>query len=143
MKHLNTILIKLKIFDTDGTLSLTSVALMVVLVKVAVAKDVDIMTLCGLFMALLSYNAKKFSIHKKVGADRKHELEVGTQAEKLEELHNKIHDARVASNKAAEAAEAQKEDIADLYGRLDKVKELEKQLQTLNQQIQLSKLHMR
>lgn len=89
---LDQILIKLKVFDADGTLSLTSVALMVVIVKIAIAKEIDIVSLGGLLVALLSYNAKKFSAHKKAEAEHKHELAKGVESDKIEVLSKEIRD---------------------------------------------------
>ena len=53
------LLMKWKIFDPDETLSLSNVALMVLVVKMAIAPQLDFPTLTAFFAVLLNHNAKK------------------------------------------------------------------------------------
>jgi hypothetical protein len=59
MKHLKSLLRALQIFDRDNKLSLTSLALMVIIVKLAVAPTLDWTVITVFFISLLNYNAKK------------------------------------------------------------------------------------
>lgn len=58
----------LKIFDQDNTLSLTSVGVIILLVKIACAPILDWPTAAGLLLTLLSYNFKRHLGHKKASA---------------------------------------------------------------------------
>lgn len=57
-KHLE-LLIASRVYDPDGTVSLTSVLMMVLIIKLAVM-PVDWGTAVALFMALANFNAKKW-----------------------------------------------------------------------------------
>ncbi len=59
MKRIKALLISLKIFDPDMTLSLTNSAVMVLIGKIAFAASIDWPTVSTLLLALLSYNYKR------------------------------------------------------------------------------------
>lgn len=59
MNKLKAILRSLQIFDRDNKLSLTSLALMVIIAKLAVAPTLDYTIITTFFLALLNYNSKK------------------------------------------------------------------------------------
>lgn len=48
-----------KIFDPDGTLSLSNLGMMVVIFKLATAGNLDWAVLTAFFLALLNHNARK------------------------------------------------------------------------------------
>lgn len=59
MKKLQAVLRSLQIFDATNKLSLTSLALMVIIYKLAEAPTLDWTILTGFFLALLQYSGKK------------------------------------------------------------------------------------
>jgi hypothetical protein len=59
MKRLTALLKALKIFDPDNTLSLSNIAMMVVIVKLATAQSLDWAVLTSFFLVLLNHNARK------------------------------------------------------------------------------------
>lgn len=59
MINLKKLLTALKITDPDNTISLTSIGVMIILAKIALAPTLDWATAATLLLALLSYNAKK------------------------------------------------------------------------------------
>jgi hypothetical protein len=59
MKLFNSFLIRSRLCDPDGTLSLTSIMMMVIIYKVAVSQTLDFELVITLFLALASYNTKK------------------------------------------------------------------------------------
>ena len=59
MKHLLSFLKALKLFDPDNTLSLSNVAMMVVVFKLAAAQSLDWTVLTAFFITLLNHNARK------------------------------------------------------------------------------------
>lgn len=60
MKHIPSILRALKIFDPDNSLSLTSIAMFVIIVKLALAPALDWAIITAFFITLLNYNTKKW-----------------------------------------------------------------------------------
>ena len=62
------LLIQLRIFDKDQTLSLTSILLMVAIVRLAFFAA-DFYTIGILTLALANYNGKKFANHKSKAQD--------------------------------------------------------------------------
>ena len=96
MRKIRKLLIALRLLDADETLSLTSITLMVLIVKLAVAPQLDWTVLTAFFMSLLSYNAKKFSNHKKVEADRKHDSLTTDNHKRLETAEKDIKELRSA-----------------------------------------------
>lgn len=59
MDKIIKLLIASKILDDDKTLSLSSVLMLVLIVKVALTPTMDWSTISALFLALLSYNSRK------------------------------------------------------------------------------------
>ena len=59
MKKLQAFLRSLQIFDATNKLSLTSLALMVIIVKLAMAPTLDWTIITTFFLALLNYTGKK------------------------------------------------------------------------------------
>jgi len=59
MKRLIQFLQAIRLFDQDGVLSLTNIAMMVVIYKIATATNMDWAVLTGFFLALMNYNVKK------------------------------------------------------------------------------------
>lgn len=96
MGKLKQALVFLRLVDAhDGTVSLTSVALWVVLFKVAVAQSVEMTEVATLMLALLQYSAKK--VINRRPKDDSGALEAVT--EKLASLETKI--AAVGAFKSA------------------------------------------
>ena len=83
MDKLKTILVASKIFDPDNTLSLTSIGVMIILAKIALAPALDWATAATLLLALLSYNTKKILRSK----EKSKEIESQT---KLKEIEDKV-----------------------------------------------------
>lgn len=92
MKKLNSLLVKFKIFDADNTLSLTSVCLIVLIVKIATS-PLDYATATAFFLALLNYNSKKLLNDKK-------EVRAFVKSNEIDALEAKI-DAHGQTLKAA------------------------------------------
>jgi uncharacterized membrane protein len=59
MKKFISFLKSIKLFDPDNTLSLTNLAMMVVIGKLAFANELDWTVLTAFFLTLASYNTKK------------------------------------------------------------------------------------
>lgn len=59
MKHIKSFLRSLQIFDKENKLSLTSIALMVIIYKLAEAPTLDWTIITTFFLALLNYTGKK------------------------------------------------------------------------------------
>jgi hypothetical protein len=59
VNKLSKLLVSLKVFDPDMTLSLTNTAVMVLIGKIAFATSIDWPTVSTLLLALLSYNYKR------------------------------------------------------------------------------------
>lgn len=52
-------LVSLKLFDPDGTLSLTNIAVMVLIAKIATASAIDWQVVSALLITLVSYGHKR------------------------------------------------------------------------------------
>lgn len=65
MSRIEQLLVKLRLFDADNTLSLTNVTLIVLIVKLALIPSPDLPTLAGLITGLSAYNVKKVFAHAK------------------------------------------------------------------------------
>lgn len=87
--RLPTLLVILRIFDSDRTLSLTSIGVMIILAKIAAAPVLDWATAATLLLALLSYNAKKVMRSKEKAAETE-------SADKLKEVEDKIQELNKA-----------------------------------------------
>lgn len=83
------LLVTLKVFDSDKTLSLTSIGVMIILAKIAVAPVLDWATAATLLLALLSYN------HKKILRSRE-KVKANDEANQLKALEDKIQDLNKA-----------------------------------------------
>lgn len=81
------ILRALKIFDADNTLSLTSIGVMVILVKIAIAPTLDWATASTLMLALLNYSYKRHLNHKVSTAKVESEGKVAEIENKISELN--------------------------------------------------------
>lgn len=89
MKSFQALLVKLRLFDPDNTLSLTSILLMVAIARMAIF-PADMYTIGILTLALAHANAKRFSAHKaKVHAGKKADLEATDKA-KLELMEAEV-----------------------------------------------------
>jgi len=73
----------LKITDADNSISLTSIGVMVLLTKIALAPTIDWAVAASLLLTLLSYNYKRHLSHKATQAAKADET-------KLEEVERKI-----------------------------------------------------
>lgn len=79
-KKLEDLLIQLRIFDPDHTLSLTSILMGVLIVKIAVVPVLDVASVVTVLLALVNYNVKKFNHYK----TRKTDDGVKQKVERLE-----------------------------------------------------------
>lgn len=77
------LLVILKVFDSDKTLSLTNIGVMIILGKIATAAVLDWVTASTLLLSLLSYNAKKVLRGKEKAAEAE-------STSKLKEVEDKI-----------------------------------------------------
>ena len=63
--RLNTLLIRSKLCDPDGTASLSNICMMVLIARLAIAPELDWVTMTAFFGVLLNHNSKKwFSMSK-------------------------------------------------------------------------------
>lgn len=69
MHKLDNMLIKLKIFDVDGTLSITSLMMFVLIGKVAATSTMDWTIISAMFLGLANYNGKKWFAKSKASKD--------------------------------------------------------------------------
>lgn len=84
MLRIESLLIKLRLFDPDKTLSLTSILLMVAIARLAFS-PADAYTVGILTLALANSNAKKYSHHKM----KEHQDAVkGLESDALQRLDN-------------------------------------------------------
>jgi hypothetical protein len=90
MKRIDTLLAKLKLFDADGTLSLSNIAMAVVIFKLATAGSLDWTVLTAFFLALLNHNARK---HWRGKAESKQVKDT----ERLDQLETTIKSIATAS----------------------------------------------
>lgn len=91
MNKLKALLRSLQLFDSSNKLSLTSIGVMVILVKIAMAPTLDWTTASALLLSLLSYNFKKVLNTKQAQAEAADTL-------KLSDLENKIQEMNRAFN---------------------------------------------
>jgi len=91
VRRMKTLLVSLKIFDPDMTLSLTNVGVLVLIVKIAAASEIDWPTTASLMLALLAYN------HKKILRNKEKVKEIEGQT-KLKEIEDKISDLNKVFN---------------------------------------------
>jgi hypothetical protein len=59
MKHIKATLRALQIFDSSNKLSITSIAMMVIIVKLALAPTLDWAIITAFFLSCLNYTGKK------------------------------------------------------------------------------------
>lgn len=86
----------LRVIDIhDGNVSLTNVALLIVLVKLAVAPEVTLVDAGALLVALLSYQGKKL-IRKDVNKDSEAATQVAAMQERVDELASKVQQQQIA-----------------------------------------------
>jgi hypothetical protein len=83
MTKTHTWLVKWKICDADGTLSLSNVMLAVIIVRLAFTPTLDWTTLSGLSLALMNHNARKWFAKDKVA-------KIVSDQEKLVALTNDV-----------------------------------------------------
>ena len=60
MNKIDKLLVKLKIFDSDNTLSITSLMMLVLIFKVGMSPTIDWSIISALFLGLANYNGKKW-----------------------------------------------------------------------------------
>ncbi len=68
--------------------------MIVVITKVALAKELDAATLTGFFMALLAYNGKKVSAHLKAGAEHAFKMEEEKNGEAVQKITKELQDLK-------------------------------------------------
>lgn len=92
-KKLEDLLIQLRIFDPDRTLSLTSILMMVLITKIALVPVLDMASLGVILLTLVNYNLKKFNHYK----TRKTDDGVKQKVERLEtEVRSLINAAELS-----------------------------------------------
>ena len=87
VSKLQKLLVTLKVFDSDNTLSLTSLGVMIILGKIAIAPVLDWATAATLLLALLSYNAKKVLRSKEKAAETDSADSLKALEDKIQELN--------------------------------------------------------
>jgi hypothetical protein len=90
MRKLLSFLKATKVFDPDNTLSLSNVAMMVIVARLAVAPNLDWTILTAFFVTLLNHNARKH------WAKTKASKEIADQ-EKLKELEETVKKLHLAA----------------------------------------------
>lgn len=90
-ERLSTFLVNAKVCDPDKTLSLTNLMMAVLIAKVAMSPELDAGTVASLFLALASYNGKKWLQRDKV----KKSIE---DTEKLNKLETEVRSLIQAQN---------------------------------------------
>lgn len=94
---MQTILTKLRLLDEQGNLSITNLAMMVLITKIGLANQIDWPTVAGLLMALANYGYKRHVNNAQVTAQTQadealatklsdFELKIKQGEEKLQEL---------------------------------------------------------
>jgi len=89
VSKLNGWLIKWKLCDADGTLSLSNVLFMVLIVKLALATTLDWTTLSAILLSVMNHNARKWFAKSK--ADK-----TVTDQEQLQSLVNEVKGLRAS-----------------------------------------------
>jgi hypothetical protein len=79
MKQVLSVLKAIKVFDPDNTLSLSNVAMMVIIGRLATTQQLDWTVLVGFFLTLLNHNSRKWFAKSKASKEL-------TDTAKLEEL---------------------------------------------------------
>jgi hypothetical protein len=87
VSRLPKLLVTLKVFDSDKTLSLTNLGVMIILGKIATAAVLDWTTAATLMLALLSYNAKKVMRSKEKAAEAESSDNLKALEDKIQELN--------------------------------------------------------
>ena len=87
VSRLPKLLVILKVFDSDKTLSLTNLGVMIILGKIATAAVLDWTTAATLMLALLSYNAKKVMRSKEKAAETESTDNLKALEDKIQELN--------------------------------------------------------
>lgn len=77
-----------RLIDSDNTLSLTSIALVIILFKIALAPGISLTEIGGLFIALLSYQSKKVINNKAP------KLAAAVEPSQVEELKQKFEEVQ-------------------------------------------------
>lgn len=89
MSRLQKLLVTLKVFDPDYTLSLTNLGVTVLIGKIATASTIDWPTTASLMLALLAYN------HKKI-LRSKEKAKADDAEDKLKQVEDKIQELNKA-----------------------------------------------
>mgnify|MGYP005986997811 CR=1 FL=1 len=71
MKNLNKLLQKLRFLDEEGRLSITNLAMITILTKVALAPAMDNQSIIAMFLALMNYSHKRHELNKAKNLDSK------------------------------------------------------------------------
>ncbi|MDQ3231618.1 MAG: hypothetical protein M3Q07_07340 [Pseudobdellovibrionaceae bacterium] len=90
-KRLLAFLKSIKLYDPDDTLSLSNIAMMVLIGKLAVAQSLDWTVLTAFFITLLNHNSKKWFARAKAAK------EIGDVA-KVEALEKAVQGLNTALN---------------------------------------------
>jgi uncharacterized membrane protein YidH (DUF202 family) len=88
VSKMTKILRALQIFDSSNKLSLTSIGVMVILTKIALAPTLDWATASTLLLALLSYNYKRHLNHKTEVVKAEADGKLETVVKQVQELNN-------------------------------------------------------
>lgn len=62
---------KIRVFDEEGRLSITNLAMMVILTKVAIAPEMNNQSIIAMFLALMNYSHKRHELNKSKNLDSK------------------------------------------------------------------------
>lgn len=81
----------IKICDADGTVSLTSLMMMTLIVRVACTSQLDWTTVSALFLGLANYNGKKMFARDLASKDV-------SDADKLQSLTNQVRELASLNN---------------------------------------------
>ena len=84
---MNSFLRALQLFDRDNKLSLTSIGVMVILTKIALAPVLDWATASALLLSLLSYNHKKILMAREKDKESTDQLKIKEIEDKVTELN--------------------------------------------------------
>ena len=115
INKLANLLVKTKLLDPDYTVSTTSILMFVIIVKIALLPTLDLPTITALFVTLMHANAKRFNSFMTKQSDQ-------TKAAELEAVR-----AQLAAQEAKDR---------------EAVETLSKEVQSLKQNQNLSKLGM-
>lgn len=94
VKRLFPVLAFFRLLDAEGQLSLTNIAFMVILGKIATAPTLDWASLAALLVAIGNYSFTRYTKAKKTSSQKSAVEEL---SEKLQELSTKFEDFRIST----------------------------------------------